>query len=161
MCCLFIKIDKQIRFIFCLEKEHMSNINVQADLPADERLVVSREQTNVEQVPSFSCVGDSNEYINRYAPGYPELFGVLKNLSTKANWFFWSLVEKRNILTNEAPFIAKDRTESVKISHGYKELKDLQLVFRIKQQLYLINPSVMLPKKNYYQIVLTRWNTFV
>lgn len=139
----------------------MSNINLQADLPADERLILSREQANDEQVPSFSCIGDSNEYINPNVPGYPKLFGVLKNLSSRANWLFWSLVEKRNIFTNEAPFIAKDTTESVKISHGYKELKDLKLVCRIKQQLYLINPSVILPKKKYYQIVLTHWNKVI
>ena len=89
---------------------------------------------------------------------YPDLFDVLGSLSKVSSWFFWALVKERNSINNYTMFKSTGASESRKISRAYKELYALGLIKRVQQQKYIINPKVMIPRKNNYQDVLCEWN---
>jgi hypothetical protein len=134
----------------------MRVLKIETNLPDNEDLVISKVGKGSESVPTYSCIGGNMDYKTR-TKGHPELFSILKNVSKIGTWFFWSLMEERKSKTNEAIFRAKDPSESRKISRAYKELYSLDLVRRVKQQHYLINPKVMLPAKGQYSAVLVNW----
>jgi len=136
----------------------MRVLKIETNLPDNEDLVISKVGKGNESVPAYSCIGGNMDYKTR-TKGYPELFSILKNVSKIGTWFFWSLMEERRSKTNEAIFRAKDLAESQKVSRAYKELYSLDLVRRVKQQHYLINPKVMLPAKGQYIEVLTKWES--
>lgn len=77
--------------------------------------------------------------------GYPKLYRTLGGLSKKANEMFWTIVEVKDYRTNTGKLKATNRSESVKISRAYKELRELDLLRRVKQNHYMINPRAMVP----------------
>jgi len=137
----------------------MAVVKIETYLPdVGDDLIITRRKANNETVPAYSCIG-GNMTCQTREKSYPDLFGVLKELSKSAAWLFWSLVEKRNTRTNISVFKAKNAVEARKITIAYQELHTLNIVLRIKQQHYLINPKVMLPEKNEYMNVKIHWNS--
>ena len=81
--------------------------------------------------------------------GYPKLYEILANLSKAANNMFWTLMQTRKSNTNVCKFQASNSSERVKVSRAYKELNSLNLVKRVKQNHYMINPKVIVPLSTY------------
>ena len=135
----------------------MTVLKIETNLPnMDEDLILTRKYKQAEIVPAYSCIGGNMNYRTR-EESYPNLFGVLKELSKNSTWFLWSLIERRNTETNIAVFKAADPKESRKVTTAYKELTKLDIIKRVKRQHYLINPKVMLPIKGNYMAVRTHW----
>jgi hypothetical protein len=136
----------------------MNILKVETILPDGEDLIITKVSRKSEVVPAYTCIGGHMSYYSS-EKGYPDLFDTLKDISKLGTWFFWSLMKERNITTNESKFSAANAAESRKITTAYKELYALNMVKRIKQQLYLINPKVVLPEKGEYLKVKTRWES--
>ena len=81
--------------------------------------------------------------------GYPKLYEILANLSKVANNMFWTLMQTRKSNTNVCKFQASNQTERNRICKAYKELNSLNLVKRVKQNHYMINPKVIVPLSTY------------
>lgn len=128
------------------------------DWDAGEELVLTRKTVRKHAVPAYSRIGGNMEYQTK-EKSYPNLFAVLKDLSKNGTWFFWTLTEKRNIKTNVAIVKAENAAESRRITQAYQELSSLDIVKRIKQQHYLMNPKVMLPDTEEYPAVKTHWES--
>ncbi len=136
----------------------MDIIDIKTSLPAGEELRITKVSNKMnERVPAFTCIGGNMDYTTQ-EESYPQLFTKLKNLSKNATWFFWSLVESRRPTDNIAVFKACNTCESRKVSRAYKELCNLNIIKRIQQQHYIINPKVILPQKGKYQDVKNHWD---
>lgn len=84
-------------------------------------------------------------------------YTLFQKMSHSAHWLFWTLAENVNVLNNITVFRAKNNVEAKKVTVGYKELFDLNLVRRIKRQHYLINPNAVIPHFDYYEEVVKGW----
>lgn len=89
------------------------------------------------------------------------LAGLAKTLSPSASWFFWTLVELRDLETNTVrpeDLRSLSATESRRIPRAYKELSGLDLVQRVSKQTYLINPKAVIPKTLNYERIWEKWS---
>ena len=134
----------------------MNNINVNTHLASDEELIINTVKKRKEVLPAYSCIGGNMDYTTRIE-GYPELFTVLRDLSKKGTWLFWTLIMNRNSNNNIAIFKAETVAEAATVARAYKELYALNLVIRLKRQHYLVNPYVMFPMMNHMSPTVLQW----
>lgn len=86
---------------------------------------------------------------------------ILMTLTQSESWFFWSMDKAKDIETNEVVFSRASCPEA-KVSYypkAIKSLEDKKMIIRIKQNHYLINPNVTMPKFEMYSKVLDKWNS--
>lgn len=118
----------------------------------DEILMIGSKSAYKETLPAYDCIG-GNMYFETKEPGYPDLYKTLGSLSKKANEMFWSVVEVKNYKDNIGVLKATNQTERNKFSTAYKELRSFDLLRRVKQNHYMINPKVMIPVKHYSECI--------
>jgi len=70
---------------------------------------------------------------------------ILQNLKTASTWLIWELEQKRNPFNNEAVYIPTTETEKSRVKAGYKELREVGLVKRIRRGTYILNPKAFIP----------------
>jgi len=89
-----------------------------------------------------------------------DVMPILKDLSSAATWLFWTLAISRDIATNvcHLRIASLSSCEVNRVKKSYKELKDAQLILRIKPEYYLINPKALLPQFEHYASVALRWS---
>jgi hypothetical protein len=117
---------------------------------------IVKEYSRREHVPAYDRIGGNMEYRSPIE-GYEGLYKTFGQLSKMANWLLWELVEKKNSTTNIATLKAKTQLESKNIAIAYKELLAAELVYRVQNQKYLLNPLAFIPKPGHYNEVLTHW----
>lgn len=85
---------------------------------------------------------------------------IFADLSSAATWLFWNLENGRDHQTNISNFQTSNLTqaEKLKLSRGYKELKEKKLVIRVRNQHYLINPKIILPEFKRYEMIQAEWD---
>lgn len=135
----------------------MSQLTITTEIKKNERISISA-LAEYEPVPPFCCMGINDTYPTAI-PGYPKLFEVLRDLPQHGYWLFWTLAINRSLNNNIALYTPKNKTEETRVTRGYKVLKALKLVVRLKRGKYLINPKVLFPQKGNYQKVLDPWMT--
>ena len=84
---------------------------------------------------------------------------VLMTLTQSEAWFFWNMDMKKDPETNEVMF---SRANCPKEKVNYytqvvKNLVDKNMILRIKQNNYLINPNMTMPKFEHYEKVKNKW----
>ena len=114
----------------------------------NETLTIKSKIEHKDPLPAYDCIGGNMTFKTK-EEGYPKLYSTLGGLSKKAHEMFWSVVEVKNYKDNTGVLKAMNQTERNKISAAYKELRGLDLLRRVKQNHYMINPKVMLPVKHY------------
>ena len=135
------------------------SVRILADIDSGHELTVTKKPKRKYKLPPFDGIGGNMRLKTKVEP-YPNLFGVLKNLSKTATWLFWSLLEERDYKTNIAIFKVDNPVDARRVSNGYKELALNQLVLRYKQQHYLINPKAYLPEFSEYETVQEMWDSY-
>ncbi|WP_288982016.1 hypothetical protein [uncultured Flavobacterium sp.] len=117
----------------------------QLHLPKGVKLCISVEdpiKPKYTEKPSFIMVG--NGMSSKKYTSYP-LLETLSVLNPKDGWFFNILLKAHNqktgysTLTN--PFTP---SEKVAASKAYKTLNNIDLVRKVKRQVYMINPSAII-----------------
>lgn len=145
----------------------MVNATTTATLSEGYELVTKLMKERTTTTPPYQCLGrygrthfkDENGktiYINGM-----DVMPILKDLSAPATWLFWTLAELRELNSNVCHLRAAvlSSCELNRLKKGYKELKEVQLIIRIKQEYYLINPKVFVPKFEHYESVQKRWDS--
>lgn len=82
-----------------------------------------------------------------HGKGLPSIYNVLEKLSQTSLKLFCMLAKVRDYNTNEAVLLRQDldpKEDSV-VNRGYKQLKELNLVIRVRDQTYLFNPDYLIP----------------
>lgn len=130
---------------------------ITADLEHGEELAITKRSRKGYAVPAFDCFG-GNTYMKTRVPAFKDLYIVFRNLSKTAHWMWWDLIQNRNPATNEVVFEATDNLEAKKVAKAYKELRDSDLVRRIRRQHYLINPKAVLPVFENFRMVTDKWD---
>lgn len=78
----------------------------------------------------------------------------MQELGCSASWLFWTLMRKRDVVTNIA-LLSKGSlsvAEYSRVRAGLIELEQLNLCKRIKQNTYMFNPDYVIPKTGYSQV---------
>ncbi len=127
----------------------------QIQIPKDHVVVISTKPKVWANAPLFHCIGGEKK--PGKIPGFKKLYIIFRDMSKTAHWFWWSLVEDRNLETNMVTFRAAKQSESKKISAAYKELYSLGLIKRVARQKYIINPKVMFPIFKTFEKVWRKW----
>ena len=117
-------------------------------IPKNTSVIVTQKPEYKQPLPAYDCIG-GNVYFETNEPGYPKLYKTLGSLSKKANEMFWAIVEVKDYKNNIGILKANNQTERNKLSAAYKELRKLDLLRRVKQNHYMVNPKVILPLKHY------------
>lgn len=84
-----------------------------------------------------------------YKKGLTSIYDVFEKMNKTALKLFCMLARVRDPQTNESVLIRKNLTprDRVTIDRGYKELRDLNLVIRLRDETYLFNPDYLIPNK--------------
>ena len=91
--------------------------------------------------------------------GVVDMHAYLKDASKTATWFFWSLIELRVHTSNVAKFIPSNPVEARKVTKAYKELKEAQILKRIRRGEYMINPKAFITDGNdNFDIMVATWD---
>lgn len=94
---------------------------------------------------------------------YFDISKTLIDLSSDSNatWLFWTLIRHKEDKTNVTKISTTllSKAEVGKLARGYKVLHKLGIVKRIKNQHYLINPTVSLPLCPNFNEILNHWNS--
>ncbi len=120
----------------------------------------SEEMLTVElPVHSEDTLLPPHRFIGKTAVGVSG--DILFDLSSNQNatWLFWLLDLNRDIKTNVAVIEPSSLTEAEvwKLKRGYKVLETLNIVKRIKNKHYLVNPKAIIPLTRCYPDVVNHW----
>jgi hypothetical protein len=137
----------------------VTSISLQVDSSKEYNVSLTAKKEG-SSLPLFNALGRGG--IN-YDTGVRsmDMTEVLFNLShnTNATWLMWLLIKHRNYKTNVARLEPKDFTDAEvgRIKRGRKELEDLNVKVRYKNNHYLFNPIAVLPAKENYMSVCAQW----
>ncbi len=106
--------------------------------------------------PSFGMLGNIER--NTKVPGI-NMHTILKNLSKNGSYHFWLFIENRNPKTNHVKYLPSTPKERRALTKAYKELRTLDVLKRVKQGEYLINPKSFIPAGDNFPDALTEWNS--
>lgn len=120
----------------------------------------SEEMLTVElPVLSEDTLLPSHTFIGKTAVGVSR--DTMFNLSSNQNatWLFWLLDLNRDIKTNIAVIEPSTLSEAEigKLKRGYKSLEELNIVRRVKNKHYLVNPKAIIPLTKHYPEVVAHW----
>jgi hypothetical protein len=105
------------------------------------------------KVPMYGCHQQGNRHMT-------DSRTVLKTLTQSESWFFWSMDMAKDIETNEVLFSRADCPSQV---NSYPKvmtsLVSKNIIIRLKQNNYLINPNMTLPLFANYDKVLAKWES--
>ena len=134
--------------------------SIDLDLDSSKEYDVSFKPKYSVQLPPFQAIGRSGINNMTQDEGM-EMNKILFNLSSNQNatWLFWFLDLNRDIKTNVAVIEPSLLTEAEvwKLKRGYKVLETLNIVKRIKNKHYLVNPKAVIPLTRCYPDVVDHW----
>lgn len=92
--------------------------------------------------------------------GLTDIYDLLEQLNPKSLQLFCMLGRKRDINTNEVVLVRKklNKSELYALNKGYKQLEELNVVRRIRDETYLINPDYIIPKTKNLKVIQARYN---
>lgn len=126
------------------------------DIQPNETISVSIHKIYKCDLPSFGMLGNTER---RTKVDSIDMHYILKNLSKGATWLFWEFISIRNPKTNIVKYLPKTIAERRKLTKAYKELNQQQLLKRVQQGVYLINPKSYIPADNKFDEVLIVWES--
>jgi hypothetical protein len=117
--------------------------------PDQEVVVTARElgQKNKQNLPHRTVFG------TKYVPL------IMTGLNKQASQLLLVLIENRDIYTNETQHTVKGAKEKCQLSRAYKELNKKDLVKRVRNTWYMINPDAVLPWFDDHAALLQKWKT--
>lgn len=127
-----------------------------AEIEPDQILTVETKKRNKFIVPSYHCIGGNMEFKTR-VKGFDDLYSIFQELSKPATWFWWELLKNRNRDSNTSVFTAENNIIAKKVTKAYKELHRYDLIKRVANKLYMINPKAYLPEFSKYEEVYNKW----
>ena len=134
--------------------------SISLDLDSSKDYDVSFKPKYSIQLPPFQARGRAGVNNMTQDQGM-EINRILFNLSSNQNatWLFWLLDLNRDIKTNIAVIepSALSEAEIGKLKRGYKSLEELNIVKRVKNKHYLVNPKAVIPLAKYYSDVVDHW----
>ncbi len=128
------------------------------ELKSNEELVIRTRARGTK--PMFLMIGNPVKVKDKL-PGFPLLETILK-FNKEEQWFFNLLLEHLNIETNECDISSVELTGYAvpKVSKAYGPLKEMKLVYRVRKNVYLINPTAIIPPLT-YEDVQKRWDEVI
>lgn len=135
----------------------MDTTRIITEVQGDKIVTTKISDRKKNKLPSFHGIG-GNDNMKTKVKGYNNLYEVLQNLSKGATWLWWGLLRVRDVKNNKCRFKAKDNVEAKKITVAYKELHKHNLIIRVARQMYMINPTAMLPEFDQYADVAEVWD---
>ncbi|MEG1502376.1 MAG: hypothetical protein RR073_05630 [Clostridia bacterium] len=108
----------------------------------DEQIIVKTVNQNRISRPFDSFGTDPHN------KGFSSIYDILEQLNPKSLKLFCMLARNKDYNTNETVLSRKKLKESeiYALNKGYKQLENLNLVKRIRDETYLLNPDYVIPK---------------
>ena len=137
----------------------MENTNL--NIGHQGKLIVTTEEdaNNIKRPPMLPhnswCTGEDSYH---GLSGFPDLKQVWQSISKQGMWIWWELLYNRNYHTNIAKYVVTDRAAGRRLTKAYKELSKLCFIHRVRKQVYLFNPRVVLPERDNFDKVAEHWD---
>ena len=110
-------------------------------------------------IRKFNLVGRLNR-LGSHEVSHMDAFDIMDTLPTPARHLLREIKCHSHYVTNEATLPAPStKSYQVARSKALKILKERDLVKKIGQRTFIINPKLILPPKEYQQTVLDKWNS--
>ena len=106
------------------------------------------------KVPMYGCHQQGNRHMT-------DSRDVLMTLTKTETWFFWTMDKAKDIETNEV-FLSRNCCPDQQVSYFTKVMASLvskNIIIRLKQNNYLINPNMTLPLFENYDKILAKWES--
>jgi hypothetical protein len=119
------------------------------DLDVTISTVTKKDKPNV---PAFTCVGRQTMKSGN-TTGYP-LIKVLLSLTKGEQWLYGLIHEHMDYTTNKAYFPKNliTKVERPKLSIAYKALNEKDLVKRVSNGVYMVNPDAVIYPQSYARV---------
>ncbi len=148
-----------IRFKSTHRHSHMHS-NIELDHAEDQVVTINIDKKRYVKkiIPPYANFGREGTSSGKVTGINSAL--IFADLSKSAAWLFWNLVAVRDYHTNICEFLTSNLTqaEKLKLNRAYKELKEKDLVKRVRNQHYIINPKVILPEFERYTTIQAEWD---
>jgi len=121
---------------------------------------IGQDQNEVKIIPGSGVYVTTGDYVKLpYFTGIGMKFEniIFLKLSKAARELLLILIQKRDIDTNEAFYVTRKPSAKSKASRAYKELNRHNIAVRVKKQTYLLNPTAIIPRKNYFDKIKKEW----
>lgn len=135
----------------------MAQIEV-TNIDPDKAYTIEEKLKEKIDLPGFDMFG-GNAFIRTKVPNYPDLYTVIQNLSPSAAWIWWELIkgcDRRNSIAFYKPV---DKVAANRLYKGFRDLKKLDLVKRVKPNYYMINPIAFIPVKAEFNKAQALWKS--
>lgn len=83
---------------------------------------------------------------------------ILLDLSDNSRKMLYTLIQNRNLQTNEVQYRVQGAKDKCKLTRAYKELNSKGLVKRIRNTWYMINPKAVIPRFENYKNLAYKWS---
>jgi len=123
--------------------------NTDLRITHNEEIIVKTVKKN-----SFGKLFDSFS-TDPHNKGLYSIYDVLEQLSPKSLKLFCMLARNKDYRTNETVLLRSelDKEEIYALNKGYKQLESLNVVRRVRDETYLLNPDYVIPEhKNFKKI---------
>jgi len=126
-----------------------------ADIDVGHQLSMSIHKQYKCNLPSFSML--VNQERKTKVLGL-DMHNILQKLSRGSTYIFWEFIKTRNAKTNIVKYLPKTTAERKALTKAYKELHDLEIIKRVRQGEYLINPLAHIPTSETFDDVKKMWD---
>ena len=134
-------------------KEPMNPITqVVAVNPDDEVVFHVRSKETTKDIPFLKFGKGTKNKVGQSMSITQAMLSLADNVN--ATWLFWKLESLRDLKTNIAvlPRKSLSKAEEKYLERGFPILQEKQMVKRVKQNTYLINPSLVVPYNSYPEV---------
>jgi len=135
----------------------MAQIEIK-NIDPDKSYLIEEQVKHKNTLPAFDLFG-GNTSVKTSIPNYPSLYKTIQNMSRSASWLWWELIQGCDRVTNITYYRPVDKVAANRLSRGYKELNQLDLVKRTQPRYYIINPVAYIPLPSKFDEVVTYWKT--
>jgi ERCC4-related helicase len=121
---------------------------------------IGQGQNEVKINPGAGVYVTTGDYVKLpYFTGIGQKFQkiIFLKLSKAARELLFMLIEVRDIDTNKAKYVTREPSAKSRASRAYKELNRHSIAVRVKKQTYLLNPTAIIPRKNYFDKIKKEW----
>lgn len=122
----------------------------------NETVTVTVTKKYTVQLPCFDMLCTTRR---RGKVNSKDMYTILENLSAPATKLFWTFIRTRNEDSNQVRYLPTNKSERLKLDKAYKELRTLEVIKRVKQGIYLINPSAYLCTASKFEDVKAHWES--
>ena len=141
----------------------MAKKHTTIDMAPGESITIENTRKNNALVKQFSTMGRLNTLSSHILPFHEEnidVFELMMSLTPKAKRIMYEITSNMNYKNNEATLDKPiSKKHSKRRSEALRELKQKNVIRKIGQRTFIVNPYLIVPPVENQESVINKWNS--